>query len=419
MNNANRILQSREERNRRVIKRAASCDVITVKANVPGQDKRIAESFLVVRRFTQILLNHFGGRAEIFDGDDGMYAIVYGFEGISKDGLVKIETENPTGRFADLDFYPKGAISSVSRGHMRRCFICERPAFVCAKEGTHGIDELTGILKNEVRKYFSAHLGQLIKDSLMTELNLEDKFGLVSPVSQGSHKDLGYAMMARAQDAVIPGLIQMFWQGFDDSGITLDRLRPSGLAAEAEMLKVTGGANAYKGMIFVLGVLLASTGRLLASGSGYYGGISVNVRKICKGVTDELRDGRADGTYGAYAFKKYGVTGVRGHAERGFDVVDKAAGLIDGEYSDNSLLKALCFITGRIDDTVLMKRSGSADRYHYFKQSIASLDPTDKQKLKILNEECLNANVSIGGAADVLVAGVMLKKIRSSLYFDR
>lgn len=419
MSSAELILRAREERILKVIRRALSGDVVTVKANVPGRDKNIAESFLIVRHFTGVLIERYGGTAEIFNGDDGMYALVGGLKSIDKDALVKIELSNPAGRFADLDLYLKGTSSSVSRGYMRKCFICDKPAFVCAREGSHGVDALLGVFKSEIRSYFTTQIEKIIKESLMAELNLENKFGLVSPSSQGSHKDLDYSLMIRAQDAVLPHLVKMFWQGFDGECDSLEQLRPTGITAEKAMLAATGGANAYKGMIFVIGVILSSLGKLLSSGNGRYGDLFDNVRKICKGVTNELRDGRANGTYGAYAFNKYGITGVRGHAERGFDTAEKAARIIDSEYSAESLLKALCFITGEIEDTVLLKRSGSRGKYLYFKNSISSLDITDKQKLKILNEECLKANVSAGGAADVLAASIMLKKFCSLLYLDK
>ena len=232
MSSAELILRAREERILKVIKRALSGDVVTVKANVPGRDKNIAESFLIVRHFTGVLIERYGGTAEIFNGDDGMYALVGGLKSIDKDALVKIELSNPAGRFADLDLYLKGTSSSVSRGYMRKCFICDKPAFVCAREGSHGVDALLGVFKSEIRSYFTTQTEKIIKESLMAELNLENKFGLVSPSSQGSHKDLDYSLMIRAQDAVLPYLVKMFWQGFDGECDSLEQLRPAGITAE-------------------------------------------------------------------------------------------------------------------------------------------------------------------------------------------
>ena len=73
---------------------------------------------------------------------------------------------------------------------------------------------------------------------------------------------------------------------------------------------------------------------------------------------------------------------------------------------------------GNIEDTVLLKRSGTYEKYLYFKRLISSADPQNKEKIKILTAECIKNNISIGGSADLLIAGVLVKKIRGMWYFD-
>lgn len=410
------ILSDRENRSKLIKERALKSDVVTVKANVPGADKRIKESFLLVRHFTLLALEKFEGKAELYDGADGMCAIICASGENLKEKAVELEQSNPAGRFIDIDVFLKGGEHSLSRGFMRKCYLCGNPAPVCARLKSHTENELLSALKSETRAYFSIQVSKTVKESLMAELDLNDKFGLVTPLSQGSHADLNYGLMIRAQDAVIPYLLKIFWAGFDadrTEGL-LENLRPIGTEAEKAMYSAIG-ANAYKGFIFVGGLLLASIGFLVSHGGGNLNEIFQTVKNMCRGLHKEL-EGNGE-TFGVKAYQKYKITGVRGHAENGLYAVKNAEKSLK-DLSPITLKTALCRITGEIDDTVLLKRSGTWERYLYFKQKIFSVDLNDSEKTAALNRECVENNISIGGSADVLAAAVMLKKFRNLLYFD-
>lgn len=410
------ILADREKRSEIIKKAASQSDLITVKANIPGADKRIKESFLLVRYFTNLALKEFNGKAEIYNGADGMCALITAYGGCLKERAIKIEQCDPLGRYVDIDAYLKGSAHSLSRGYMRKCFLCGEAAFICARLKTHSTEELLGSLKKNVRGYFSAHIEKTVRESLMAELNLEDKFGLVTPTSQGSHKDLDFGLMIKAQNAIIPFFPGFFWEGFDaeEADNLLEKLRPAGLEAEKNMYSAVG-VNAYKGFIFVGGLLLASTGFLVSHGGGDFDEIFKIVQNICRGIKKEL-DGNGE-TFGVNAYKKYEITGVRGHAENGFYAVKNAEKSLD-DLSPLNLKTVLCRIVGEIDDTVLLKRSGTLERYLHFKQKISSIDVYDKSAMDLLNRECIENGISLGGSADVLAAAVMLKKLRGLLYFN-
>lgn len=410
------ILKAREERQRQILSLAAEGPVVTVKANIPGRDKRVGESYLIVRYFTARIALDFGGEAVLYDGADGPYSVITQTT-LGKAAAIELES-SPVGRFADIDVYPKGARNSLSRGYMRKCFICDNPAFLCSRTSAHGAAELLGKIRRDTREYFSELITRILKDSMIAELKLENKFGLVTPTSSGSHGDLNYSVMSASQDAVIPYLVGMFWTGFDcDCKDILAKTRRLGIEAEEAMYAVSGGANAYKGLIFVLGVMLASAGNLLASGRWDKDGAIATVRTACRGICAELVQG--EDTFGKRAYKLYKISGVRGNAESGFPVAWEAAELIDENYSSDSLMSALIYIVGKIDDTVLLKRSGSLQKYEYFKDRISSVNPYDKHDLEILNGECIDNNISIGGSADMLVAGVLIKKFLGLWYFDK
>lgn len=415
MDNFEKILSDREARNLSIIKAAEDGNIITVKANIPGADKKVKESFLIVRYFTNAVIHTLGGEAAILDGADGMYSVVKPLGENLKERTVEIEKTDPIGRFCDIDVYLKGSKHSLSRGHMRKCYICEQPAFVCARQGRHTAEELFNVLKSGVREYFSVRIAQIIKQSLMAELNLENKFGLVTPTSQGSHSDLNYGIMQKSQDAIIPYLVKLFWAGFDSDRTDnlLYKLRPIGIEAEKAMFKAVK-TNTYKGFIFVAGVLLVSIGCVLSRNECTFNDIYSTASKICNSITNEMESGGE--TNGITAYKNHKITGVRGHAEQGFPAVREAETLIGGDTSADNLLKTLCHIVGNIEDTVLLKRSGSLQKYLYFKDKISSVNIADKTQLQLLNDECINNNISIGGSADVLAAAIMLNKLHTLLF---
>ncbi len=413
MSSADEILSAREQRNKYILSCAERGDVISVKANIPGLYKNLKVGYLLVRHFTAKIVKIFGGEVELADGADGFCALIKDAKGCDKQTLINFETQSPVGRFVDLDLYPKGFKKSLSRGYMRQCYLCNEPAFVCARQGRHSYKQLIEKIEEDAGTYFSQILQNVIVGAITRELNLENKFGLVTPTSNGSHPDMDYAIMAISRDAITPYLIKIFWTAFDygrESGL-LEVIRPIGKEAERQMELANGGVNAYRGLIFVFGVLLAALGVVICENSD--GSVYDSVRKICSGITKELDGGNS---FGCKAYKEYGITGVRGHAEGGFTAVEQAELKLDENFSEDRLLSVLCYICGTIEDTVLLKRAKSPEKYRYYKNVIGSLDVNDKLQLQILNDECNKNGISIGGSADVLAAGVLMKMLRSELY---
>ena len=414
MSSADDILRAREERAARAAALARTDGAVTVKANIPGPDKRLGEGFLLVNMFAALVCRDTGGDAVADDGADGFAALMPALGGFSKARAVALEEGEEGGRFIDIDYFPPGGASSVSRGSPRTCYLCGRPAAVCARERSHDPRELLSAFVNGARRCITSRLAAAVSDAIDAELELEDKFGLVSPVSRGSHADMDYRTMLRARDAVAPRIAQMFWTGFDGGSFT--QLRALGREAESAMYAADGGVNAYKGLIFVAGLLVAAAGRVLAArgrADDMYGAAA----DICAGVCDELGAPGGEDTFGKRAFRLYGVRGARGQAADGFPAVRRAEKLIGGDLSPRSLRAALCDIAGNAEDTVLLKRSGSYDRYLYFRQRISSVDPCDETELGKINAECVANGISVGGSADLLVAAVLAGKLRAMWKF--
>lgn len=415
--NAERILQAREERRTLVCELSRHGAVVTVKANVPGMDKNIPAARLCVAYFARLAENMGAHDLVSLEGDDGKC-----FVGKISDAeeykaqAVSLEENHPIGRLVDIDVTEKCTDHSLTRGRLRRCFLCGEAAFVCSRRGSHTKNELIKYFDKSTSDFFLDYISRLSYEAMMAELELEDKFGLVSPTSCGSHCDLNYGSMLAAAETICPTLAQCFIVGLNAAraeGMLL-RLRPIGVLCEEKMLKATRGANAYKGFIFVGGVLLAAAGFVIGQGLSF-ANIWQTARKICL----DMLDGMPEDTFGYTAFTKNGFGGIRAEASAGFPTVRFAEEQLSAELDSTSRLKVLTDIVGRAEDSVLLKRAGCIERYEYYKDLISSLDVKNKEELERVNRSCVSENISIGGSADILIAAVLMRKIRNSFITEK
>ncbi len=400
------ILLAREERSRQMKRIAQESDAVSVKANVPGWIKNLPQANAVAYTFAAEIKKMGGYELRFLKGADGLTVFAKVNDGLAfKKRAVELEKTHPLGRLADIDVFQKGEEKSLSRGELRKCFLCDRAAFHCGRNKTHTTGELLRFFISTTERYFSEKIAQIVEESMLAELNIENKFGLVTPTSCGSHEDLNYDIMRRAITAVKEPLAKAFTLGLttDDADGLTEKLKAVGLECEREMMKATKGANAYKGFIFVGGVLLATLGALIKNGHTMYE-LNATCRAICKGFTFP------DDTFGAKAYAQ-GFGGIRESAANGFSIVERAEGYV----KTRSLEEILTFIVGNIEDSVLFKRAGSLEKYAYFKDLISNADkaPTEREKI---TKECIENDISIGGAADILIATVLLNKIKGFLF---
>ena len=402
---ANDILTAREERRAIISSLAAKSAVVSVKSNLPGENKNTPEAYLCTSYFARIAeeVGSYGMKAYL--GADGPAYIGRAEDGaLMKKRLSEIEADHPIGRLIDMDVTEMGGDRSLSRTGMRLCFLCGEPAFVCARRGAHKREELIDYFNTSARGYFTSLMAGITSEAMLDELELTDKFGLVSPVSNGSHNDLNYGIMRKAIDAIAPTLAECFAVGLSaecTEGL-LSVLRPLGLKCEGEMLSVTLGANAYKGFIFVGGVLLAAAGYAVGRGLSFD-----EVYSVAKKICSDMDAGLPTDTFGHKA-RTLGFGGIRAEAMAGFSSVKCARVMLS---EGKSPLSVLSFTVGSIEDSVLLKRAGTRERYEYYKALISSLDVSDGDALAKINSLCESEGISIGGSADILIAAHLMQKI--------
>jgi triphosphoribosyl-dephospho-CoA synthase len=166
-----------------------------------------------------------------------------------------------------------------------------------------------------------ARLAALGREALIEEAELTPKPGLVDRRSAGSHTDLSLAMMKASAFAIEPYFCEMsaVSRGTHPSQRLREGLAVIGRNAERAMLKATGGTNSHKGAIWILGLLI-SAAAMLEEDRVPASAIAATAKKI---ASFEDRFTPRLITHGDTVAKRYGVSGARGEALRGFPhVVD-------------------------------------------------------------------------------------------------
>lgn len=403
----NDILVCREEKSNLIKNYIPKYQVVTLKANIVGSNKNLKEAYILLSYFDLLIPNNYI-KKEIIDNSDGPF-IIYLFDNNKsmKDDMVLLEQNNELGRFVDIDVYYKNDVS-LNRGYLRKCYLCDNPAFVCGRNKTHTLEQLNNYISENVFKFLLKTIDEICNESMYEELNIHPKFGLVTPYSNGSHKDMNYETMEKAIKSIKPFFLEMFKVGYACNNIEtiFSNVRKIGITAEKQMFLDTNGINAYKGLIFALGLVVTSTAikfTLLNQNQTVFD----FVKQMCKGICEELKIG--SDTYGKKAYQTYGIKGARKEAEEGFSIVKE---VINNFKLDNkqSYIEALCYLIYKIDDTVLLKRCNSLEKYYNVKQMFKDFK-YDKNKINELNDYCIKNNLSFGGSADLLVVSIFLKKI--------
>ncbi|MFA6627328.1 MAG: citrate lyase holo-[acyl-carrier protein] synthase [Bacilli bacterium] len=411
--NEDAVLLAREERLSYIQSKLRPNEaVICIKANIPGEFKNYKEAYTLIKIFEIECIHHFSILSkDFFESADGSYMIItIPFVEHIKKMLVNIETKHPLGRMIDLDYFVSNE-KSVSRQDLglppRKCYLCNKDAAICIREKTHSDKRIFTYIQTQVYSYVQDIIERMVIQSIKTELDLEDKFGLVTPSSNGSHSDMDYMLMMRSAKALLFSFTQMFWIGYD--GTSLDTVyvqgKKQGISAEKLMFDVTNDINTYKGLIFILGLVLMSAGYALGH-QQTMNDIYENIRIMSRHVFSEPNYH----TFGEQAYQEFRIGGARQEAFLGFPTVRHATEILleTSQITDEILHMTLIDIIRLTDDTVLLKRAGSLEEYHRFKALITSITTYELKTIKEVTEACIRGHISCGGAADILITALFL-----------
>jgi triphosphoribosyl-dephospho-CoA synthase len=258
--------------------------------------------------------------------------------------------------------------------------------------------------------------------ALMAEALLTPKPALVDQRGCGAHHDLDLRRLLRSAAALRGSFRTMALEaGAAAPDVRLrEKLGAIGRQGEARMLAATGGSNAHRGAIWVLGLLVAA---LALSRPGAAVGEIAAIAAALASLPD--RHAPRLPSNGSRACRRFGVRGARGEACAGFPHV-LGLGLpalqrarLCGADETCARLDALMAIMSSLDDTCLLHRGGwpavtvarrGASRVLALGGSATA---AGRQALFALDAELVRRHASPGGCADLLAACLLLDGLQS------
>jgi holo-ACP synthase/triphosphoribosyl-dephospho-CoA synthase len=333
------------------------------------------------------------------------------------------EEKHSWGRFIDVDITDYAGMP-VSSGKLKSCFYCnEHPADVCRRDQRHETEELRAFMFSKMRAFckqqreitISRNLASLALRSILYEISLTPKPGLVDKFSNGVHSDMNYNTFINSTAAISGYFNDLAKAGFafteNDMTKALPVIRNIGLRMEKSMFDNTNQVNTQKGIIFLMGLSLFSAGYLFAQEDEFqiekFRTIIIN---ICKDLTYRELEApqRPPETHGEHIYHKHRITGARGEAEKGFPTVFNY-GLPEllkfNEPDEQALLSAFLAIASNNNDTNILYRS-NVDVLNHFREISQKALETDN--MDPLVDFCMKQRISPGGSADLLAVSIYL-----------
>lgn len=343
----------------------------------------------------------------------------------AKKAAIALEDGLAFGRFLDLDVTAKGG-GAVSRRDLRfpgrRCLVCGRPAWECTRSKAHGPDE-AGQALEAARWPETAdpawRIARAASLAAQEELRLLVKPGLVTPLSRGSHEDMDFSLMLKAL-----GALEGWWRECAAAGLAagaaspalLAALRPRGIEAEKEMMRATGGVNAYRGLIYLLGILCAAAG---ACGKEGAEAVFAAAAAMCAGEAS-----RPTGTDTRAKRRGFRFPGARGEAAAGFPSVRAALGFFEEERAagtarPDAAAGALLLLISRTDDSNVAGRGG-LEGLSWIKgeaRRVLGLGGLASEAgTRAYSDFCRKAEakrLSPGGSADLLACALFISRLKN------
>ena len=265
-----------------------------------------------------------------------------------------------------------------------------------------------------------AQLARYAVTALIEEAQLTPKPALVDQRGSGAHRDLDLATMLRSAHALEPtfaALARAARRRGEPSALLRTELAQIGRAGERDMLRATGGSNAHRGAIWIVGLLVA--GASMPDGSLQLDAAHVSKRAARIACFPDRFAAPSD-SHGERARQRYQVGGARREAQDGFPHVVETglpalhAARTRGIAEDAARVDALLTIMASLDDTCLLHRAGLPGLHAGQRGARRVLDaggsstPDGGAALAALEHELLSLNASPGGAADLLAATLFL-----------
>ncbi|MEC5408732.1 triphosphoribosyl-dephospho-CoA synthase [Paraburkholderia sp. MPAMCS5] len=266
----------------------------------------------------------------------------------------------------------------------------------------------------------AAQLARYAVTALIEEAELTPKPALVDRRGSGAHRDLDLPIMLRSARALEPtfaALARAARRRGEPSALLRTELAQIGRAGEQDMLRATGGSNAHRGAIWIVGLLVA--GASLPDAAARPDASTICRRAAQIACFPDRFAAQAD-SHGERARRRYQVGGARREAQEGFPHVNGIglpallAARARGIDENAARIDALLSIMASLDDTCLLHRAGLAGLQagrHGARRVLEAGGTSTREgqaALAALEHELLSLNASPGGAADLLAATLFL-----------
>lgn len=342
----------------------------------------------------------------------------------------RIEDTHPLGRLFDMDVLDEN-LQKLDRelvsGGDRGCIVCRKPGRDCASQRLHSVGELQQavhrILVNHFSKSVDCHtIGTWAALSLLDEVSVTPKPGLVDRANTGSHRDMDLSTFVASTAALVPWFREFTQLGMEtwrDSPEELfPLLRRLGMEAERAMFRATTGINTHKGAIFTLAILCCTAGRLLATGEDWTAkALLDSAAAMIRTAMEQDFQGMTDTTAGGRLYRQYGIRGIRGEAADGFPSIREIGlpileqCLSDGMDWNEAGAVTLIHLIANVEDTNMISRGGLRLAQIAREKASAVLPHLTVPELQNLDRWFMENNLSPGGCADLLAAVCFLHRL--------
>ena len=272
------------------------------------------------------------------------------------------------------------------------------------------------------QRRFCAEMARLAVGCLHTELTLYPKPGLVSPVDNGSHADMTAAHFMRSLFALRHYFKRICQAGIDDAPFA--ELKRLGMAAEATMLRASGGVNTHRGAIFCLGLLCAAIGRTHAQQIAFTAP-SVRAVLLMRWGQELGAHTQGDGasSHGLRAAAVHAVSGAREEAALGLPSVFEVGlptllrTLGAGRSMRLARIDTLFALMAHVSDTNVVHRGGMAgadevrSAARQFIEAGGTADAAWEARALACHRRFVALRLSPGGAADLLAASCLVHAV--------
>ncbi|SHE47715.1 triphosphoribosyl-dephospho-CoA synthase CitG [Clostridium fallax] len=290
---------------------------------------------------------------------------------------------------------------------------------------------MKNILKIDDRVF---NLVEFAVKAMLYEVSSYPSPGLVSPVSNGAHKDMDYYTFLKSTASLIKPMVICANEGFkakNENELFL-QIRNCGKEAEEYMMIRTKGVNTHRGMLFLMGITISAVAFSMKNNLGFQN-ISTVIKNMCDGIVEkELKNSNLCGelTHGETLYKKYGFKGIRGEVENGLSIIfNYSLPFYEGLKNNSNdnleenqlLIKTLIKIMCKCDDSTIIYRHDFKKLDYVKKKANNILDElnesnTFKERIEELNKEFIRENISPGGSADLLAITIFLYDIKNKFF---